>query len=94
VRLFEWPGPVLHAKTVVVDGIWSAVGSYNMDNRSWLHDLEVNIHVLDRAFGQQMEESFEQDLASSKEIHLERWIRRPWQDKVLEHMASIFRYWL
>jgi cardiolipin synthase len=94
VRLFEWPGPVLHAKTVVVDSVWSAVGSYNMDNRSWLHDLEVNLHILDRDFGRRMEETFEQDLVSSKEIRLDRWIRRPWQEKVLEHMASLFKYWL
>jgi cardiolipin synthase len=94
VRIFEWPGPMLHAKTVVIDGVWAAVGSYNMDNRSWLHDLEVNLHILDHDFSRQLESSFEQDIAASKEILLDRWILRPWQEKVLEHMASLFKYWL
>lgn len=94
VRLFAWPGPVLHAKTVIVDGTWSAVGSYNMDHRSWLHNLEVNLHVLDRAFGRKLEESFQRDIARSSEITLHEWLHRPWREKVLERLFHLVRYWL
>jgi len=94
IRVFEWTGPMLHAKTVIVDSVWTALGSYNMDNRSWHHDLEVNVHVLDRDFGKQMDETFEQDLALSTELNLETWRRRHWQNKVLERLAYLARYWL
>ncbi|MBI4385792.1 MAG: cardiolipin synthase [Elusimicrobia bacterium] len=94
VRIFEWPGPVLHSKTVVVDGIWSAVGSYNMDHRSWLHNLEVNLHVLDRDFAQKLQEGFERDILASREINLPQWRRRPWEEKLLERLFYFARYWL
>ena len=94
IRLFEWTGPMLHAKTVVVDSLWSALGSYNMDNRSWHHDLEVNVHVLDRDFGRRMDETFEEDLAGAVELKLDAWRRRNWQNKALEQAASLMRYWL
>ncbi|MBI3548369.1 MAG: cardiolipin synthase ClsB [Elusimicrobia bacterium] len=94
VRIYQWQGPVLHAKTVVIDGLWSAVGSYNMDHRSLLHNLEVNLHILDRDFGRLMEESFERDIAASREITLAEWHRRHWQEKMLERLFYAVRYWL
>lgn len=94
VRLFVWPGPVLHSKTVVVDGFWSAVGSYNMDHRSLLHNLEVNLHIIDAEFGRDMEAAFEADLAGARELRLSEWRARPWQDRLLEHAFYLLRYWL
>jgi len=70
VRLFEWQGPMIHAKTAVADGIWSRVGSSNLNAASLLGNWEVDVGVLDRNFGAQMEGLFLADLASAVEIVL------------------------
>ena len=59
-----------------------------------LHNLEVNIHVLDSDFGRRMENTFKDDIALSREITLERWQERLWQEKSLEWLFYQFRYWL
>jgi cardiolipin synthase A/B len=93
VRLFEWTGPgVLHAKTAAVDRTWCAVGSYNLDHRSLLHNLECNLHVLDPEFGAKLADRFEEDLAQAREITLERWEKRPGLDRVIERFFYLFRY--
>ncbi|HAM36616.1 MAG TPA: cardiolipin synthase B [Elusimicrobia bacterium] len=92
VRIFEWPGSILHAKTAVIDGVWCAVGSYNMDHRSLLHNLEVNVKILDCDLADQMKTRFERDLASSREITYEKWRDRPWMDKQREKFWYLFRY--
>lgn len=94
VRLFIWPGPVLHAKTVAIDGVWSSAGSYNMDHLSWLRNLEVNLHMLDEKLTRRMEDQFEKDLERSQEVVLEEWRQRPWQEKLLERAFYLMRYWL
>lgn len=70
VRLFEWQGPMIHAKTAVADGIWSRVGSSNLNAASLLGNWEVDVGVLDADFGSQMEGLFLADLASAVEIVL------------------------
>src|SRR5579859_2517112 len=55
VRIFEWTGPMLHAKTMVVDGIWSAVGSFNLDRMSLVNNLEVSVNLFDPVVGQELE---------------------------------------
>ncbi len=92
VRLFEYQGSVLHAKTADVDGVWSAVGSYNMDHRSLMHNLEVNLHVLDREFSAQMAQRLKADLGGAREIKLNEWRRRPRRDKFFEWFFHLFRY--
>lgn len=92
VRLFEWLGPNLHAKTVAIDDTWCAVGTYNLDHRSLLHNLEVNLHVLDPAFASQVSRLFDEDVAKSREITLARWRRRPFLDKAVEPLFHLFRY--
>lgn len=92
VRLLEWNGPILHEKAAVVDGTWSAVGSYNMDHRSLLHNLEVNLHVLDPEFAARLSGLLAQDMAQAREIKLEEWRRRPYREKVLERFFYLFRY--
>lgn len=72
VRLFEWEGPMIHAKTAVADGIWTRVGSSNMNLASLLGNWEIDVAVLDRGFAAQMEELFLRDMASSVEITLSR----------------------
>ncbi|MBI5200907.1 MAG: cardiolipin synthase ClsB [Elusimicrobia bacterium] len=94
VKVYIWPGPVLHAKTVAIDGVWSSVGSYNMDHLSWLRNLEVNIHALDEKFAREMEDQFERDIAHCQPIELAAWRQRPLQEKLLERAFYMLRYWL
>ncbi len=72
VRIFEWQGPMIHAKTMVADGIWSRIGSSNMNSASLLGNWEIDVGILDEAVAAQMEGLFLADLASSREIVLPR----------------------
>jgi phosphatidylserine/phosphatidylglycerophosphate/cardiolipin synthase-like enzyme len=76
VELYEYQPTMLHAKTMVVDDIWSSVGSVNFDNRSFqLHD-EATLCVQSRAFAGELTEHFERDLAVAERIQAGRWRRR------------------
>jgi cardiolipin synthase A/B len=90
VRLFEWQGPVLHAKCAVVDGKWATVGSYNMDHRSLLANLEVNFNVLDAEFARRMSVALAADVAASRELTLKAWDRRPYPEKIFERFFWLF----
>ena len=70
VRIFEWQGPMIHAKTAVVDGIWSRVGSSNLNSASLIGNWELDVGVLDTKLAGQLEELFLTDLSSSIEIVL------------------------
>src|SRR5690606_5902345 len=70
VRLFEWEGPMIHAKTSVADGIWSRVGSSNLNLASLMTNWELDLAILARSFAAEMEKIFLQDLASAVEISL------------------------
>jgi cardiolipin synthase len=94
VRIFELQIAVLHAKTAVIDGAWSTIGSANIDRRSFIHNYELNVVVIDPAFGAAMESAFNEDLRDSKEVSLERWRRRPWSDRFKEWMARLGEYWI
>jgi cardiolipin synthase len=72
VRIFEYGGPMIHAKTVVADGWWSKVGSTNLNFSSLAANWEIDLVAEDRRFGAKMEEMFEEDLAHAREIHLLR----------------------
>lgn len=94
VRLFELKSSLLHAKTAVIDGLWSTVGSTNLDLRSFLHNKEVNVVVLGDAFGREMEDAFTEDLSNSLEVTAADWARRPKADRVKEWAARMLEYWL
>jgi cardiolipin synthase A/B len=70
VRVFEWSGTMLHAKTAVADGIWSRVGSTNLNLASWLSNYELDVAIEDAAFAKVMAWQYEQDLARATEIVL------------------------
>lgn len=76
VRLFEWQGPMIHAKTMVADGIWSRVGSSNMNSASLLGNWEIDVGVLDTALASQLEGLYLADLASAVEIVLPHRLAR------------------
>ncbi len=70
IRVFEWNGRMLHAKTAVADGRWARVGSTNLNLASWMGNWELDVAVEDDGFARQMEEMYEHDLASSTEVML------------------------
>ena len=71
VRVFEWNGSMLHAKTAVADGRWARVGSTNLNLASWLGNCELDTVIEDVAFAEQMEELYLRDLANSTELVLD-----------------------
>jgi cardiolipin synthase len=80
VRVFEWKGSMLHAKTAVADGRWARVGSSNLNIASWVGNYELDALVEDQGFAAQMQQMFESDLANSTEIVLRRDRRRRHED--------------
>jgi cardiolipin synthase len=72
VRIFEWNGPMMHAKTAVADGHWARVGSSNLNVASWMGNYELDVAVENEAFAHQMEETYLNDLERATEIILNR----------------------
>ena len=70
VRVFEWNGSMLHAKTAVADGRWSRVGSSNLNLASWIGNWELDVAVENLEFGDEMEQMYLQDLDNATEIVL------------------------
>lgn len=94
VRIYERTDALLHAKTAVIDGVWSTVGSTNLDWRSFVHNYEADLVVLDEAFALQLEKLFELDVAHSREITLDAWRQRGAWQRMKEWLARQWRYWL
>jgi cardiolipin synthase len=91
VRIYEYQPTMMHAKTMVVDGLFSAIGSMNFDNRSLAFNNESQVLALDPVVGQTMDSIFIDDLKYSEEMKLETFRRRPWTGKVLEWGAVKLR---
>jgi cardiolipin synthase A/B len=91
VKIYEYKPTMMHAKTIVVDGMWSSMGSMNFDNRSIAFNNESQILALDSTVGKQMDDIFMEDLKYSDEIKLETFRNRPWTGKVLEWGAQQMR---
>ncbi|AKJ30587.1 cardiolipin synthetase [Caldimonas brevitalea] len=94
VRIYERHDALLHAKTTVIDGVWSTVGSSNLDWRSFLHNAEANVVVLDAGFADALEKVFQRDLQCSTEVQLSDWRGRGWKAKSLEWLAARFEFLL
>jgi len=94
VKIYERRNQLLHSKTVVIDGVWSTVGSTNLDWRSFLHNQEVNAVILGPEFGSQMRRIFESDIAQSNVITAESWRQRPFGNRLREGAARVWEYWL
>jgi cardiolipin synthase len=94
VKLYERRAGMLHAKTAVIDGVWSTVGSTNMDLWSFLRNDEVNAVILGRDFATELEAMFEKDIEDSHQIHLEQWKKRPFSERAKEWLARLLQYWL
>ena len=75
---------MIHAKVMVIDGLWSVVGSTNFDNRSFGLNDEVNLAGCDPELAGKLEQLFRQDLTQSREITYQQWDSRPWHEKLRE----------
>ncbi|MBN1609673.1 MAG: cardiolipin synthase B [Polyangiaceae bacterium] len=90
VRIYEWQGSMLHSKSAVIDGVWSTIGSFNLDVRSGLLNLETNVAVRDTAFGRVMEQSFVDDLSRSREVDAREFAARSKRERLLEAVLRQF----
>jgi cardiolipin synthase len=91
VKIYERRSALLHAKTALIDGVWSTIGSTNLDWRSFLHNDEVNAVILGQEFGTQMQARFEKDLAVSNAITLAQWDQRSIRMRVNEQIARLWQ---
>jgi cardiolipin synthase len=91
VKIYEYQPTMMHAKSMVVDGIWSYVGSMNFDNRSLSFNDESLLVALDPGVGAQMNSIFLDDIKSSQEIKLDEFRKRPLSNKILEWCAQKLR---
>jgi cardiolipin synthase len=91
VEVYLMPGPMLHAKTAIVDDTFTTIGSYNLDDRSWRKNLEVNLAVEDAAFARHVRSWFEHDLSHARRVELSSWRARPWKRRGAEWLALAFR---
>jgi cardiolipin synthase len=94
VKIYEYRNAWLHAKTAVIDGVWSTVGSTNLDYWSLARIDEVNAVILSQEFAMEMEKMFARDLEKSDQIQWEKWKERPWLPRIEEWFAHIFSHWM
>ena len=90
VKIYERRGALLHVKTAIVDGVWSCVGSSNLDWRSALDNDEINAVILGHEFAQQMQAAYAKDIAASDAIELERWKHRSLWLRMKEWTARLW----
>ena len=91
VEMYEFQPTMYHCKVMIVDGLWTTVGSTNFDNRSFRLNDEANLNVLDPDFARGQEDTFERDKARSRRVTPEEWRNRPWTEKLKERAAGLLR---
>ena len=91
VRIYEYQPTMFHPKTLVVDGIFSTIGSTNFDNRSFRLNDELNLTVYDEEIAAGLERLFRKDLARSRPYTLAMWRARPWTTRTFEWIVLPFR---
>ena len=88
--IYEYQPTLYHVKLLVVDGLWSSVGSTNFDSRSFRLNDEANLNVYDAEFARTQTVTFEADLRNARRITYEEWEARPWHEKLIERTAALF----
>jgi cardiolipin synthase len=90
IEIAEYQPTMMHAKAMMVDGLFSVVGSANFDNRSLELNDELSVAVFDPALTARLESDFEKDLLVSKKIDLESWRSRPFPERTRDWLWSYF----
>jgi cardiolipin synthase A/B len=93
-RILRWPNVMMHAKTAVIDGVWSTIGSYNLDARSLRYNLEITVEILDEKVGTEMVAQFKRDALTCEPYDEAVWQAMPWWKKARGWIAYQFRRWL
>ena len=88
VEIYEYQPTMYHCKVMIVDGLWTSVGSTNFDSRSFSVNDEANLNVLDAPFAETQRATFDADLQLSRRVTLEEWENRSWTDKLLDALAG------
>jgi cardiolipin synthase len=91
IEIAEYQPTMYHVKGLVVDGLFSSVGSTNFDSRSFRLNDEANLNVLSAEFGRVQQEVFAADWSKARRISLEQWQQRPFSERMLERLASLLR---
>jgi cardiolipin synthase A/B len=89
VRIYEYQPVMMHAKTIVVDGVWSSLGSMNADNRSMSFNEESNLVILDEGVASRVEKLFSEDIEHSKEIELTEFRKRGVRERLFERVCHL-----
>jgi cardiolipin synthase A/B len=90
-RFYEYQPARFHCKYLLVDDCWASFGSANLDNRSMSLNEEANLNVLDRQFVTSYAKVFEEAKSHAREVTLQDWRHRPWEEKIKGRAMSIFR---
>lgn len=90
VQIYEYQPTMMHTKAMVVDGVWTSIGSVNFSNRSMKKNAEANVIIYDRSFAATVEGAIERDIAASDVFTYEEWKKRGLLDRVLELLSSLF----
>jgi len=88
-EIYEYQPTMYHCKVLVVDDLWTSVGSTNFDSRSFSVNDEANLNILDGPFAAAQSRIFEEDLKRSRRITLEEWENRPWTERLWEHTLGL-----
>jgi cardiolipin synthase len=91
VEIFEYNHTMLHHKTMVVDGLWSTIGTANFDNRSFAHNEESNVGIFDRGLAEELRSIFDADLEGCARVRLRDWRRRGAWARLQEFLASFLQ---
>jgi cardiolipin synthase len=89
-EIYEYQPTMYHCKVLIVDGLWTSVGSTNFDNRSFRLNDEANLNIYDREFASRQTAVFNDDLKLSKRVTYEEWLARPWIQKVWQQSLTAF----
>ena len=89
MRIFEYTPSMTHVKMLIVDDLWSAIGTTNLDNRSFEHNDEANLAIRDKTVAKRLVKDFDADIVKSQEILPAAWKRRPLWEKLVGSVAWI-----
>ena len=88
-EIYEFEPTMFHCKVMVVDGLWSSVGSTNFDNRSFRLNDEANLNIFSTEFAARQTAIFNEDLKRSRRVTYEEWQNRPWTEKISERVEAM-----